>query len=139
MQEGITIRTDELLSHFSHIIPTMKEAEKTFILEYDKRTRMFCIYPEETYLPDDICFLCSVPELSLCEYVDRIYLRADDPCFLPEDESFDFMDTVEIPFDSIDGCNLMEDSSLIASIDAVFTMKRSDQIASAWKYQSDNG
>ncbi|MGN0915902.1 MAG: hypothetical protein ACI4NE_06070 [Succinivibrio sp.] len=116
------------MERFNYISPVMKETQSSFIIEYDKKTKLFSLTCENNFDLDDVNFLCCIPELSFCEYVVKIYMRADNTDFLPKDDIFNFKDTIEIPFETIEGCTLMEGEEAIATIDATFTINLEDQI-----------
>ena len=70
------------------------------------------------------------------EYVDRIILNVDNIDFLPKDERFDFEDTIEVPFDAIDGFTLKEGDEEVATINKTFTIRISDQTASEYEVEN---
>ena len=113
----------------------MKQSGLSFMFEYNKKTKELSIAADNTEYLDDVNFLCSIPECSFCEYVERIVLKVDNLNFLPKDERFDFVDTIEVPFDAIDGFTLKEGDEEIATINKTFTIRISDQKASDYEVE----
>lgn len=134
-QKQITISTNEILERFNYIAPLMKQSGLSFMFEYNKKTKELSIAADNTEYLDDVNFLCCIPECSFCEYVERIVLKVDNLNFLPKDERFDFVDTIEVPFDAIDGFTLKEGNEEIATINKTFTIRISDQKASDYEVE----
>ena len=53
-----------------------------------------------------------------------------------KDERFDFEDTIEVPFDAIDGFTLKEGDEEVATINKTFTIRISDQTASEYEVEN---
>lgn len=132
----ITISTDKILEKFDYIVPLMKQSGLSFMFEYNKKTKVLSITADNTEYLDDVNFICCIPECSFCEYVDRIILNVDNIDFLPKDERFDFEDTIEVPFDAIDGFTLKEGDEEVATINKTFTIRISDQTASEYEVEN---
>ena len=113
----------------------MKQSGLSFMFEYNKKTNELSLAADNTEYLDDVNFLCCIPECSFCEYVERIVLKVDNLDFLPKDERFDFTDTIEVPFDAIDGFTLKEGDEEIATINKTFTIQISDQKASEYEVE----